>query len=250
MFGYPPVDSVDRKTFRPDQAFTIIELMVVIAIIAILASMLLPVLGQAKRKAQSIACVNKVRQWGMALKMYTDDHQEKYPYDGTSRMPINAGPNKGAWYNSAASYVGSDGLTNLYSSKRFPIPGKSSMFMCPRTTNLMLRSMPTINKPFFAYGMNGRLVSSRRIPITEDKLLRPVQTIVFADNSEGRIPFVTAGNYLARHDRKISVAFADGHVSSVKSNLLYRTRREDSSAKIEWSTNRQVYWYPDPSMPR
>ncbi len=244
------MNRTDRKTVRPRRAFTIIELMVVIAIISVLASLLLPVLGQAKRKAQSIACVNKVRQWGMALKMYTDDHQEKYPFDGTARNPIDNGPNKAAWYNTAATYVGSDALTNLYAGKRVPIPGKGSMFMCPRTTNLMLHTMPTVNKPFFAYGMNGRLVSTQRIPVTEDKLLRPVQTIVFTDNTEGRIPFVTGRNFLARHDLKISVAFADGHVASLKSNLLFRTSRLDNSGKLEWATNRQIYWYPHPSMPR
>ena len=232
------------------RAFTIIELLVVIAIISILASLLLPVLGQAKRKAQSIACVNKIRQWGLALRMYTDDNQEKFPFDGTMRNPINAGPNKVAWYNSTASYIGSDALTNLYASNRHPMPGKGSMFTCTRPTNLMLRTLPTVNRPFFMYGMNGRLVSDSRIPSTEDKVMRPVQTILFTDNTENRVPYVTGTNYLARHDRKISVAFVDGHASSVKSNVLYRTRRMDASARREWQTNRLVYWYPEPGMRR
>lgn len=231
-------------------AFTIIELLVVIAIIAILASLLLPVLGQAKRKAQSIACVNKVRQWGVALRMYTDDNQEKYPFDGTTRNPINAGPNKVAWYNSVARYIGSDALTNLYSSDRHPMPGKGSMFTCTRPTNLTLSAVPTVNKPFFMYGLNGRLVSDNRISCTEDKVMRPAQTVLFADNTEDRVPFVTGTNYLARHDRKISVAFIDGHVSSTKSNTLFRTRQLDSSARLEWRTNRLIYWYPEPGMAR
>lgn len=236
---------------KGELAFTLIELMVVIAIIAILASLLLPVLGQAKKKAMSIACANKVRQWGVALRMYTDDHQEKFPFKGTPRNPINAGPNKKAWYNSAASYIGSDALTNLYATKRWPIPGKGGMFMCPDPTNMMLHTMPTTNRPFFAYGMNGRLVSDDgRTYVTEDAILKPVQTIIFTDNTERNIPYVTGRNFLARHNLKLNVAFADGHVSGVKSNLLFRSRRLDSSAKLEWSTNRQVYWYPHPSMRR
>ena len=237
---------------QAEAAFTLIELLVVIAIIAILASLLLPVLGAAKKKAQSIACANKVRQWGLALRMYTDDNQEKFPFKGTPRNPIGAGANKKAWYNSAASYIGSDSLTNLYATKRWPIPGKGGMFMCPGPTNLMLHTMPTTNRPFFAYGMNSRLVSNDgKTFVTEDAIQRPVQTIIFTDNTEKNIPFVTGQSFLARHPTlKLNVAFADGHVSGTKSNLLYRSRRLDNSAKLEWSTNRQVYWYPHPSMRR
>lgn len=238
------------KRIGPLRAFSLIELMVVIGIIAILAGLLLPVLASAKKKARSIACVNKVRQWGLAMAMYTDENQGKYPYKGTPGHPINGGPNKVAWYNSAAPFVGADSLTNLYRAKRWPIPGKGGMFMCPGVTNRMIRRMPTANVPFFAYGLNGRLVSDNLRAITKDALMRPVQTIVFTDNIEWRVPYVTGRHFLARHNMKCNVAFGDGHVSTVKSNLLYRSKGLNNSAKAEWATNRLVYWYPNPAMPR
>jgi prepilin-type N-terminal cleavage/methylation domain-containing protein/prepilin-type processing-associated H-X9-DG protein len=75
--------------FCAPPAFTLIELLVVIAIIAILASMLLPVLSRAKETGRRIACVNNLRQLNLALRMYVDDSQGAYP----PRSETNSWPN-------------------------------------------------------------------------------------------------------------------------------------------------------------
>jgi len=68
------------RTFRPragkrgPAAFTLIELLVVIAIIAILAAMLLPVLGKSKLAGQRIACLNNLRQMSVSRRIFTDDN--------------------------------------------------------------------------------------------------------------------------------------------------------------------------------
>ena len=62
-----------------NQAFTLVGLLVIIAVLAILAAMLLPALASAKRKARRIQCVNNLKQDGLAFRLWEGDNGDKYP---------------------------------------------------------------------------------------------------------------------------------------------------------------------------
>src|SRR5689334_6676368 len=68
-----------HHSVSPLRGFTLIELLVVVAIIAILAALLSPAVARAKEVARRIACVNHLRQMGIALRMYVDENNG-YPF--------------------------------------------------------------------------------------------------------------------------------------------------------------------------
>jgi prepilin-type processing-associated H-X9-DG protein len=61
--------------------FTLVGLLVIVAVIAILAALLLPALASAKKKAQRINCVNNLKQCGLAFRIWEGDNGDKYPMD-------------------------------------------------------------------------------------------------------------------------------------------------------------------------
>jgi prepilin-type N-terminal cleavage/methylation domain-containing protein len=81
------------------RAFTLLELLVVVSILAVLAGLLLPVLHRAQAKAQGINCLNNLRQMQMAWQMYTDDHAGWVPENQAELY-------RGIWRSTPNSWTG------------------------------------------------------------------------------------------------------------------------------------------------
>ncbi|HEX8913801.1 MAG TPA: type II secretion system protein [Humisphaera sp.] len=145
--------SVRRGVVRGDSraAFTLVELLVVIGIIALLMSILLPTLGRVREQAAAVSCASNMRQWGVAFHVYADANQGRLPIDGndgTAAAPIGRWDDQGLWVNALPPLVGSRPYGELTDpatgTGNPPGPNEKSLFGCPAVDTVAGQSSDTI----------------------------------------------------------------------------------------------------------
>jgi prepilin-type N-terminal cleavage/methylation domain-containing protein/prepilin-type processing-associated H-X9-DG protein len=229
--------------------FSLIELLVVMAIIAILAALLVPALSQAKARAYSVKCKSNLHQMGLALKMYVDDSHGRYPYYA---YDPNLGVGFPKWEDALARYY-----PLSWSNSSPQCPGyKGAITSAPGDTwansyayncwgaSRMHNHYVTIDVSGFGFGM-----SSMGAPISEAQVAMPTEMIAITDSATDWInamphslslgplvpgpflgidsndgwpaintedPFSHIIQKPPQHGRNFNVLYCDGHVSQMK----------------------------------
>jgi len=206
------------------KGFTLIELLVVIAIIAILASLLLPALSRAKTKAQSISCLNNLKQLQLCWSMYAGDNDGRLPANKAQTPTATLGID--SWI--AGSAKDDRTPTNIENGVLFKYNTSAAIYHCPSDRSLVtglnilrFRSY-AISYPWMGGGPE--TTSLYQINHKETDILHPTPALasVFLDENEdsidnGGIGIMPAGNWLwwnwpaSRHSRGCTLSFADGH---------------------------------------
>jgi prepilin-type N-terminal cleavage/methylation domain-containing protein len=226
--------------------FTLLELLVVVAIVAILASLIGSAIARAKQASQRIVCMNRLKQWGHGTQYYADDHNDKLPkeavYDGINTWEMTAFTEcQEVWYNSMPRALGvkqaADFSRTPSAQKSFYSP-VSSIFQCPSA-----RFAPiSATYPNFSLAMNSKLMMDYEgnfpgggaqfdlgpSDLRMSEIIVPTKTALFLDAgvpgeqtvSEFQLPYsgmpkAYASEFSARHGKGGNVLFAAGNVATL-----------------------------------
>ena len=208
--------------------FTLVELLVVAAVVAILAALLLPALGLGKGAAQRLQCVSNLRQLGLAAQMYWEDHE------GRAFAFRGAATNGGDLFWFGWLQRGSEGQRAFDPTlgALYPYLQGRGVTLCPSLNYSLRQFKLKAAGAAYGYGYNLHLSAPAGQPsVSLGKAAQPSELILFADSAQvntfqppaspshpmlEEFYYVNATEATAhfRHRQKLNGLFCDGHVST------------------------------------
>lgn len=266
------------------RGFTLVELLVVIAVVAILAALLTSGLTRAKSDSHRVVCINNLRQWACLVQIYASDHKDRLPrkdaMDGINTWEMTGDLlSHDVWYNAlpdTARIASMEQYSQTPASQQaFYAPGR--LFHCPSVR------FPDVSAtyPIFSLAMNSKLMLDYEgfsgdpppVPLPGavspppifgacklGAIVIPTRTALFLDNGipgEQQLcpfqapytgaPATFANQFPSRHERGANIAFCDGRVATLAGNSVV----EMDPASV--NCGRAIYppvgviWCPDPT---
>jgi len=230
---------------KKEVGLTLLELMVVMAIIAILIAFSLPSLRLAREKARSVACLSGLRQLAMGTMLYSDSNDGLLPYPNASFSGSGANPEL-CWFNAYDPYLlGLAVATNkasehLHLVKQDPIFQKFNPVWKQDVhtikMNAWLREDRYGNKRF--WGLN-ELGNSGKTVLFFDGKAEFSKLASGLPNLQAKRTDGTEGDVMRRHANRANVLFADGHVE------LRAEKNQLDGDRLGWDVNNtSLVWKP------
>jgi prepilin-type N-terminal cleavage/methylation domain-containing protein/prepilin-type processing-associated H-X9-DG protein len=206
------------------RAFTLMELLVVIAIIAILAALLLPVLSKAKERALRISCLNNQRQLDLGWQIYADDQRGVLALNDVDlRLGTVAESTSNSWVTGNADL--DTNTTTLTGGSIFPYVKNMQCYRCPANHDVVLATrVPMLRNYSLSGYMSGPPDDTNYgvMPVTQvTQIRRPSRSLTFLEEDfstidDGHFLYsTTINNWLNiptwAHQNGATLSFADGH---------------------------------------
>ena len=145
------------------RAFTLVEILVVLGILALLAALGVPAIQGIQNKGLDAKSLSNLRQWGIGANLYMSDSNQELPYEGGEENPTWAQlaqpQNERAWFNVVPPYVGMPALKDLTPEQRANLytPRGGLIFQCPRAK--WEGNEASASGPRFSYAFNSKIFS-------------------------------------------------------------------------------------------
>lgn len=215
---------------RRAHAFTLIELLTVIAIVGILAAILIPVVSRVRASARATECVSNLRQLSSAATLYAQDNRGRLPtnYDGTL---------DGMWFTALSRYVSDQKVQPGNWGQLMRIVSTPGPFRCPSADP----NDTAYSNAWVSYKMNSQLQDKPvggPLPVrglSLNNIRHPSNTLMFAEGRSHSAFWTWDAGDVNRglwypHSSKCNVAFVDGHV----------VRRSSAELQSQWT----ALWMP------
>lgn len=254
-------------------AFTLIELLAVIVIIALVAALVLPILAKATTSARRLECLSRMKQWAGAFIAYAHDNDDWIPREGfhdagdtfrNNWAQVAHARSQDVWYNALSHDVGKPPASSYALPRDWAaFYDRDSFFHCPSARfSVNVRTYPAA---LFSIAMNSKLIEvplpapgvptikftriaqsdPSRIPLFLDNLLDDEKPVTpFQPRNLLGQPASYASRFAGvRHGGMGNLAFADGHAASMAGSRVVAVQGLNAGFDIQPPVD--VFWEPD-----